>query len=212
MVNGRVATLLIRIKKLHKYLFTDFFQVFIITTRKDQIDISSYFIPCSVLSSTCRFLDTLPIKLKKIYWVQRYFNPIYKEKLYSITRRVKRCVVLLDDLVLDTTDYAASILEESLFLKGREERILVSPFWWLQPRTTKWPKYNYTNYVRIACNSLIIRKTRTHFKKMYCSHYWRIQRLKIVWSKRLSLNLWLEKFFLLKSNFSTRLTTLGNTF
>lgn len=85
---------------------------------------------------------------------------ITEEEFYAITRRGKRHLLLLDDLVLDATDYAP-YHPGGKFIIERTRGTDISKFFYggynLEP-ATGGTNYNHTNYGRLACNSLIIGK------------------------------------------------------
>lgn len=83
-----------------------------------------------------------------------------EEEFYAITRRGKRHLLLLDDLVLDATDYAP-YHPGGKFIIERTRGTDVSKFFYggynLEP-LTNGENYNHTNYGRECCDSLIIAK------------------------------------------------------
>jgi len=85
---------------------------------------------------------------------------ITEEEFYAITRKGRRHLVLLDDLVLDATDYAP-YHPGGKFIIERTRGTDVSKFFYggynLEP-LTNGINYTHTNYARVACNSLIIGK------------------------------------------------------
>lgn len=87
-------------------------------------------------------------------------NTITEEEFYAITRRGKRHLLLLDDLVLDATDYAP-YHPGGKFIIERTRGTDISKFFYggynLEP-ANNGQNYNHTNYARLACNSLIIGK------------------------------------------------------
>lgn len=87
---------------------------------------------------------------------------ITEEEFYGITRRGKRHLLILDDLVLDCTDYAP-YHPGGKFIIERTRGTDVSKFFYggynLEPLTNGL-NYNHTNYAREACNSLIIGKIK----------------------------------------------------
>lgn len=90
----------------------------------------------------------------------RPLTTITEEEFYAITRKGKRHLLLLDDLVLDCTDYAP-YHPGGKFIIERTRGTDVSKFFYggynLEP-ANNGENYNHTNYARIACNSLIIGK------------------------------------------------------
>jgi hypothetical protein len=93
----------------------------------------------------------------------RFDNPlttITEEEFFAITRKGKRHLVLLDDLVLDATDYAP-YHPGGKFIIERTRGTDISKFFYggynLEP-ANNGENYNHTNYARAACNSLIIGK------------------------------------------------------
>jgi len=96
---------------------------------------------------------------KHIQFVQP-LTTITEEEFYAITRRGKRHLCLLDDLVLDATDYAP-YHPGGKFIIERCRGTDISKFFYggynLEP-LTNGENYNHTNYAREACNSLIIGK------------------------------------------------------
>jgi len=83
-----------------------------------------------------------------------------EEEFYAITRRGRRHLLLLDDLVLDATDYAP-YHPGGKFIIERVRGTDISKFFYggynLEP-ANNGQNYNHTNYARLACNSLIIAK------------------------------------------------------
>lgn len=83
-----------------------------------------------------------------------------EEEFYTITRRGKRHLLLLDDLVLDATDYAP-YHPGGKFIIERCRGTDISKFFYggynLEP-LTNGENYNHTNYAREACDTLIIAK------------------------------------------------------
>jgi Cytochrome b5-like Heme/Steroid binding domain len=90
----------------------------------------------------------------------RPLTVITEEEFYTITRKGKRHLLLLDDLVLDATDYAP-YHPGGKFIIERTRGTDVSKFFYggynLEP-ANNGENYNHTNYARLACNSLIIGK------------------------------------------------------
>jgi hypothetical protein len=85
---------------------------------------------------------------------------ITEEEFYAITRRGRRHLLLLDDLVLDATDYAP-YHPGGKFIIERTRGTDISKFFYggynLEP-LSNGKNYNHTNYARVACNSLVIGK------------------------------------------------------
>jgi hypothetical protein len=85
---------------------------------------------------------------------------ITEEEFYAITRKGRRHLVLLDDLVLDATDYAP-YHPGGKFIIERTRGTDISKFFYggynLEP-LSNGKNYTHTNYARLACNSLIIGK------------------------------------------------------
>jgi len=83
-----------------------------------------------------------------------------EEEFYAITRKGKRHLLLLDDLVLDGTDYAP-YHPGGKFIIERTRGTDISKFFYggynLEPQNNG-TNYNHTNYARMACNGLIIAK------------------------------------------------------
>lgn len=85
---------------------------------------------------------------------------ITEDEFYGITRRGHRHLMVLDDLVLDATDYAP-YHPGGKFIIERCRGTDISKFFYggynLEP-LTNGVNYNHTNYARVACNTLIIGK------------------------------------------------------
>lgn len=85
---------------------------------------------------------------------------ITEEEFYNITRRGRRHLLLLDDLVLDATDYGA-YHPGGQFIIERCRGTNIDRFFYggynMEP-LTNGKNYNHSNYARLACNSLIIGK------------------------------------------------------
>jgi hypothetical protein len=98
--------------------------------------------------------------IRKFIEFHRPLNTITENEFYQITRRGKRDLVLLDDLVLDATDYAP-YHPGGKFIIERTRGTDISKFFYggynLEP-ANNGQNYNHTNYARVACNSLIIGK------------------------------------------------------
>jgi len=94
---------------------------------------------------------------------QEFWRPITtmtEDEFYAITRKGKRHLLLLDDLVLDGTDYAP-YHPGGRFIIERTRGTDISKFFYggynLEPQNNG-TNYNHTNYARMACNGLIIAK------------------------------------------------------
>jgi len=100
------------------------------------------------------------IFMRKHIQFVRPLTTITEEEFYAITRKGKRHLLLLDDLVLDATDYAP-YHPGGKFIIERTRGTDISKFFYggynLEP-ANNGQNYNHTNYGRIACNSLIIGK------------------------------------------------------
>jgi len=83
-----------------------------------------------------------------------------EEEFYAITRKGRRHLLLLDDLVLDATDYAP-YHPGGKFIIERTRGTDISKFFYggynLEP-SNNGTNYNHTNYARLACNGLIVGK------------------------------------------------------
>lgn len=90
----------------------------------------------------------------------RPLTTVTEEEFYKITRKGRRHLLLLDDLVLDATDYAP-YHPGGKFIIERCRGTDISKFFYggynLEP-ADKGENYTHTNYARLACNSLIIGK------------------------------------------------------
>lgn len=98
--------------------------------------------------------------MRKFIEFKRPLNTISEQEFYKIIRRGKRHLVLLDDLVLDATDYAP-YHPGGKFIIERTRGTDISKFFYggynLEP-ANDGQNYCHTNYGRVACNSLIIGK------------------------------------------------------
>lgn len=92
------------------------------------------------------------------FW--RPLTVMNEEEFYTITRKGRRHLLLLDDLVLDATDYA-KYHPGGRFIIERTRGTDISKFFYggynLEP-SNKGENYNHTNYARLVCNSLIVAK------------------------------------------------------
>jgi len=83
-----------------------------------------------------------------------------EDEFYAITRKGKRHLLLLDDLVIDGTDYAP-YHPGGKFIIERTRGTDISKFFYggynLEP-ANNGTNYNHSNYARMACNGLIIAK------------------------------------------------------
>lgn len=83
-----------------------------------------------------------------------------EEEFYTITRKGRRHLLLLDDLVIDATDYAP-YHPGGKFIIERTRGTDVSKFFYggynLEPQNNG-TNYNHTNYARLAINHLIVGK------------------------------------------------------
>ena len=83
-----------------------------------------------------------------------------EEEFYTITRKGRRHLLLLDDLVIDATDYAP-YHPGGKFIIERTRGTDVSKFFYggynLEPQNSG-TNYNHTNYARLAINPLIVGK------------------------------------------------------
>lgn len=98
---------------------------------------------------------------------QKALTVISEEEFYAITRRGKRHLLLLDDLVLDATDYAP-YHPGGKFIIERCRGTDISKFFYggynLEP-LSNGKNYTHTNYAREACDTLIIGKLN---RPAYC--------------------------------------------
>ncbi len=98
--------------------------------------------------------------LRQYVEFERPLTTITEEEFYAITRKGKRHLLILDDLVLDATDYAP-YHPGGKFIIERTRGTDISKFFYggynLEP-ANNGVNYNHTNYARLACNSLIIGK------------------------------------------------------
>jgi cytochrome b involved in lipid metabolism len=100
------------------------------------------------------------IFLRKYVEFTRPATTMTEEEFYAITRKGKRHLLLLDDLVIDATDYAP-YHPGGKFIIERTRGTDISKFFYggynLEP-ANNGTNYNHTNYARLACNGLIVGK------------------------------------------------------
>jgi len=164
---GSNATLLMRLRDIHKYLSWLFILVAIYGTASG---INSYntgrmqWYHLWIVSPVSFVVPLIFMEVRHQIYQRKHIqfvNPmaeITEEEFYGITRRNKRHLVILDDLVLDATDYAP-YHPGGKFIIERTRGTDISKFFYggynLEP-LTNGENYNHTNYAREACNSLII--------------------------------------------------------
>lgn len=166
---GSNATLLMRLRDVHKYLSWLFIFVSIYGTASG---INSYntnrmqwyhlwivspvsFIVPLIIMEVCHQI----YQRKHIQFVAP-LTTITEDEFYTITRAGKRHLMMLDDLVLDATDYAP-YHPGGKFIIERCRGTDISKFFYggynLEP-LTNGIDWNHTNYGRKACDSLVIGK------------------------------------------------------
>ena len=81
-----------------------------------------------------------------------------EEEFYRITRKGRRHLLLIDDLVVDATDYAP-YHPGGKFIIERTRGTDISKFFYggynLEPQNNG-QNYNHTNYARLAINEMIV--------------------------------------------------------
>jgi len=166
---GSNATLLMRLRDIHKYL--SWFMI-LVAIYGVASGINSYnsgrmqYYHLWILSPVVFFVPLICMEVYHQWYVRQHIQfvapltTITEEEFYAITRRGKRHLLLLDDLVLDATDYAP-YHPGGKFIIERTRGTDISKFFYggynLEP-LTNGENYNHTNYARLACNTLIIGK------------------------------------------------------
>jgi hypothetical protein len=156
-----------RLRDLHKYLSWLFIFVAIWGTATG---INSYnsgrmqWFHLWIVSPVSFFVPLIIMEIMHQIYMRKHIQfvdplaHITEEEFYGITRRGKRHLLILDDLVLDCTDYAP-YHPGGKFIIERTRGTDVSKFFYggynFEP-LTNGENYNHTNYAREACNSLII--------------------------------------------------------
>jgi cytochrome b involved in lipid metabolism len=164
---GSNATLLMRLRDIHKYVSWLFILVAIYGTASG---INSYntsrmqWYHLWIISPVSFVVPLVIMEIRHQIYQRKHIKfvtpmaEITEEEFYGITRRNKRHLVILDDLVLDATDYAP-YHPGGKFIIERTRGTDISKFFYggynLEP-LTNGENYNHTNYAREACNSLII--------------------------------------------------------
>lgn len=166
---GSNATLLMRLRDIHKYLswFFIFVAVYGVASGINSYNRTRSQYPYLWIASPVIFF--VPLVVMEIYHriysmkhveFDRPLTTMNETEFYAITRKGRRHLLLLDDLVLDATDYAP-YHPGGKFIIERCRGTDISKFFYggynLEPKTNGI-NYNHTNYARMACNSLIIGK------------------------------------------------------
>lgn len=166
---GSNATLLMYLRDVHKYLSWLFILVAIYGTASG---INSYntnraqWYHLWIVSPVTFVVPMVILEVRHQLYMRKHvqfaapLTVITEEEFYAITRRGKRHLLLLDDLVLDATDYAP-YHPGGKFIIERTRGTDISKFFYggynLEP-LTNGKNYNHTNYARVACETLIIGK------------------------------------------------------
>lgn len=166
---GSGATLLMRLRDLHKYLswLFIFVSVYGVASGINSYNSSRMQYPYFwVVTPIFFFVPWACMEIRHQMFLREHIQfvrpltTITEEEFYTITRKGKRHLLLLDDLVLDATDYAP-YHPGGKFIIERTRGTDISKFFYggynLEP-ADNGENYNHTNYGRIACNSLIIGK------------------------------------------------------
>lgn len=98
--------------------------------------------------------------LRKYVDLVRPATKITEEEFYKVTRKGKRHLLIIDDLVVDATDYAP-YHPGGKFIIERIRGTDISKFFYggynLEPQKNG-KNYKHTNYARLVINSLVVGK------------------------------------------------------